>query len=117
MNTKVLLWSKQQNCFHIEPMSQLLMKNLRAFVNEKSLNDYHLIGTGTDMLLPQDRSGVGSNDSAADAARRSFAETFGQISQQTVSKNLDAQPTLKIRPGYRFNVLVDQDIVFPRAYP
>lgn len=76
-----------------------------------------LIGTGTDLLLPQDRSGIGSTDSAADAARRSFAETFGQISQQTVSKNLDVQPTLKIRPGYRFNVLVDQDIVFPRAYP
>ena len=76
-----------------------------------------LIGTGTDLLLPQDRSGIGSTDSAADAARRSFAETFGQISQQTVSKNLDVQPTLNIRPGYRFNVLVDQDIVFPRAYP
>lgn len=53
MNTKVLLWSKQQNCFHIEPMSQLLMKNLRAFVNEKSLNDYHLIGTGTDEEVRQ----------------------------------------------------------------
>ena len=76
-----------------------------------------LIGTGTDLLQPQDRSGIGATDSAADAARRSFAETFGQISQQTVSKNLDVQPTLKIRPGYRFNVLVDQDIVFPRAYP
>jgi len=76
-----------------------------------------LIGTGTDLLLPQDRSSIGSTDSASDAARRSFAETFGQISQQTVSKNLDVQPTLKIRPGYRFNVLVDQDIVFPRAYP
>lgn len=76
-----------------------------------------LIGAGTDMLMPQDRGGVGSTDTAADAARRSFAETFGQISQQTVSKNLDVQPTLKIRPGYRFNVLVDQDIVFPRAYP
>jgi len=76
-----------------------------------------LIGTGTDLLLPLDRSGIGSTDSAADAARRSFAETFGQISQQTVSKNLNVQPTLKIRPGYRFNVLVDQDIVFPRAYP
>lgn len=76
-----------------------------------------LIGAGTDVLLPQDRSGIGSTDTAADAARRSFAETFGEISQQTVSKNLDVQPTLKIRPGYRFNVLVDQDIVFPQAYP
>lgn len=75
-----------------------------------------LIGAGTDMLLPQDNSIGGSTDSAADAARRSFAETFSDISQQTVSKNLNVQPTLEIRPGYRFNVLVDQDIIFPRAY-
>ncbi|NDW07641.1 IncP-type conjugal transfer protein TrbI [Jiella pacifica] len=75
-----------------------------------------LIGAGTDMLLPQDSSSFGATDSAADAARRSFAETFGEISQQTVSKNLEIQPTLEIRPGYRFNVLVDQDIIFPGAY-
>ena len=74
-----------------------------------------LIGAGTDMLLPKD-SATTTTDSAADAARRSFAQTFGQISQQTVSKNLNVQPTLEIRPGYRFNVLVDQDIVFPKAY-
>ena len=75
-----------------------------------------LIGAGTDMLLPDDNSTATTTDSAADAARRSFAKTFGQISQQTVSKNLNVQPTLEIRPGYRFSVLVDQDIVFPRAY-
>ena len=75
-----------------------------------------LIGAGTDMLLPKDTSTATTTDSAADAARRSFAETFGQISQQTVSKNLNVQPMLEIRPGYRFNVLVDQDIVFPKAY-
>ena len=75
-----------------------------------------LIGAGTDMLLPDDNSTATTTDSAADAARRSFAETFGQLSQQTVSKNLNVQPTLEIRPGYRFNVLVDQDIVFPNAY-
>lgn len=74
-----------------------------------------LIGAGTDMLLPKD-STTTTTDSAADAARRSFAQTFGQISEQTVSKNLTVQPTLEIRPGYRFNVLVDQDIVFPKAY-
>ena len=75
-----------------------------------------LIGAGTDMLLPKDSSTATTTDNAADAARRSFAQTFGQISQQTVSKNLNVQPTLEIRPGYRFNVLVDQDIVFPKAY-
>ena len=75
-----------------------------------------LIGAGTDMLLPGDNSTSTTVDSAGDAARRSFAETFSQISEQTVSKNMNVQPTLAIRPGYRFNILVDQDIVFPNAY-
>jgi len=74
-----------------------------------------LIGAGTEMMIPQDRNAFGTSNSAEDAARRSFAETFGQMSQQTLSRNLNVQPTLKIRPGYRFNVLVDQDIVFPGA--
>lgn len=76
-----------------------------------------LIGAGTDMVLPDDNSTSTTMDSASDAARRSFAETFGQISEQTVSKNLNVQPTLEIRPGYRLNILVDQDVVFPHAYP
>jgi type IV secretion system protein VirB10 len=75
-----------------------------------------LIGAGTEMMIPQDRNSFGTANSAEDAARRSFAETFGQISEQTVEKNLNVQPTLEIRPGYQFNVLVDQDMVFPGAF-
>ncbi len=73
-----------------------------------------LIGAGTEMMLPQDNNSTGNN--AENSARESFAETFGQISEQTVSKNLDVQPTLEIRPGYQFNVVVDQDMVFPGAF-
>lgn len=76
-----------------------------------------LIGAGTEMMIPQDRNSFGIANSAEDAARRSFAETFGQMSEQTVSRNLNVQPTLEIRPGYQFNVLVDQDMVFPGAFP
>lgn len=72
-----------------------------------------LIGTGTEMMLPGDNN---TGNDAENSARESFAETFGEISEQTVSKNLDVQPTLEIRPGYQFNVLVDQDIVFPGAF-
>jgi len=75
-----------------------------------------LIGAGTEMMIPQDRNSSGTASSAEDAARRSFAESFGEFSEQTTSRNLDVQPTLEIRPGYQFNVLVDQDIVFPRAF-
>lgn len=74
-----------------------------------------LIGAGIDMSLPTDQRDRG-RDTASDAARRSFAETFGRVAERTIAKNLDVQPRLSIRPGYVFNVLVDQDIVFPGAY-
>ncbi|SIQ88039.1 type IV secretion system protein VirB10 [Rhizobium sp. RU33A] len=70
-----------------------------------------LIGTGIDLSLPQSRNAFGVSD-PSDAARRSFAETFGRLAEGSVSKGLDTQPTLTIRPGYRFNILVDQDLVF-----
>lgn len=74
-----------------------------------------LIGTGIDMAVPQS-STLATQDTASDAARRNFAETFGRVAEQTISKNLNVQPTIRIRPGYRFNVLVDQDIIFPSSY-
>jgi type IV secretion system protein VirB10 len=74
-----------------------------------------LIGTGIDMSMPQS-STLETQETASDAARRNFAESFGRVAEQTISKNLDVQPTIQIRPGYKFNVLVDQDIIFPSAY-
>ncbi|APG87196.1 IncP-type conjugal transfer protein TrbI [Sinorhizobium americanum] len=74
-----------------------------------------LIGTGIDMSMPES-STLASQDTASDAARRNFAESFGRVAEETISKNLSIQPTIRIRPGYKFNVLVDQDIVFLSAY-
>lgn len=74
-----------------------------------------VIGTGMDMSLPQG-STLAGQDNASDAARRNFAEVYGRVVERNVSKALDVQPTLQIRPGYQFNVLVDQDIAFPGVY-
>ncbi|OOO33513.1 UNVERIFIED_ORG: conjugal transfer protein TrbI [Rhizobium sophorae] len=74
-----------------------------------------LIGTGIDASLPES-STLATQETASDAARRNFAESFGRVAEQTISRNLNVQPTLEIRPGYKFNVLVDQDIVLPGAY-
>ncbi|MBB6469363.1 type IV secretion system protein VirB10 [Aminobacter lissarensis] len=71
-----------------------------------------VIGTGIDMAVPES-STLATQDTASDAARRNFAETFGRVAERAIGKNLDVQPTLRIRPGYKFNILVDQDIVFP----
>jgi len=71
-----------------------------------------IIGTGIDMSMPES-STLATQDTASDAARRNFAESFGRVAEETISKNLNVQPTVRIRPGYKFNVLVDQDIIFP----
>ncbi|WP_371349335.1 IncP-type conjugal transfer protein TrbI [Ancylobacter sp. IITR112] len=75
-----------------------------------------VIGAGIDMAVPQNNNPFDNGNSAEDAARRNFAETFGRVAERTINKNLDVQPTLEIRPGYKFNVLVDQDIIFPGIY-
>ncbi|AVH45673.1 IncP-type conjugal transfer protein TrbI [Agrobacterium tumefaciens] len=74
-----------------------------------------IIGTGIDMSMPES-STLATQETASDAARRNFAESFGRVAEQTISKNLNVQPTIRIRPGYKFNVLVDQDIIFPSSY-
>lgn len=74
-----------------------------------------LIGAGMDMALPDD-AGLSGRTSGSDAARRSFSETFGRLVEGSVSKNLNVQPTLSIRPGYQFNVLVDQDLTFSKRF-
>ncbi|MBO9101918.1 MULTISPECIES: IncP-type conjugal transfer protein TrbI [unclassified Rhizobium] len=74
-----------------------------------------LIGTGIDMAVPES-STLATQDTASDATRRNFAETFGRVADRTIQRNMDVQPTLEIRPGYKFNVLVDQDVVFPNNY-
>jgi type IV secretory pathway VirB10-like protein len=74
-----------------------------------------LIGTGIDMAVPES-STLATQDTASDAARRNFAETFGRVAERTIDRSQNVQPTLEIRPGYKFNVLVDQDIVFPGTY-
>ncbi|NEJ80374.1 conjugal transfer protein TrbI [Rhizobium leguminosarum bv. viciae] len=71
-----------------------------------------VIGTGIDMSMPES-STLATQDTASDAARRNFAESLGRVAEETISKNLNVQPTVRIRPGYKFNVLVDQDIIFP----
>lgn len=74
-----------------------------------------IIGTGIDVSMPES-STLAMQDTASDAARRNFADSFGRLAEQAISRNINVQPTVRIRPGYKFNVLVEQDLIFPRTY-
>ena len=45
-----------------------------------------------------------------------LAAQLGQATLQLLQKNLNIKPTLEIRPGYQFNVIVTKDMVFERPY-
>ncbi|PNU03766.1 conjugal transfer protein TrbI [Novosphingobium guangzhouense] len=64
-----------------------------------------LLGVGTELSL-------GSNEGdLLRAIRQSTQQSAGQAGQQIVSKNLNVQPTITIRPGWPLRVIVHKDIV------
>lgn len=52
----------------------------------------------------------------SDTMRESLASQFGTVIENVIQKNLNISPTLEIRPGYRFNVIVTKDMIFKKPY-
>ncbi len=52
----------------------------------------------------------------SDEFKMSLAEQMAQIGLAITNKNLNIKPTLEIRPGYKFNVIVTNDLVFSSSY-
>jgi type IV secretory pathway VirB10-like protein len=53
---------------------------------------------------------------ASSAISEALGQQLGQVTAQLISKNLNIAPTLEIRPGYRFNVIVTKDMTFAEPY-
>ncbi|MGH7812399.1 MAG: TrbI/VirB10 family protein [Candidatus Binataceae bacterium] len=53
---------------------------------------------------------------AGESAGSGASGEFGSVGQQMIAANLSRPPTLEIRPGYQFNVMVTEDLVFPAPY-
>lgn len=64
----------------------------------------------------QSTGGYGTQPSASSALSEALGQQLGQVTAQLIAKNLSIAPTLEIRPGYRFNVLVTKDMTFSKPY-
>lgn len=53
---------------------------------------------------------------AGDALSEALGQQLGQVTAQLIAKHLNIAPTLDIRPGYRFNVIVIRDMTFSKPY-
>lgn len=64
-----------------------------------------LLGVGTELSLGDDESDL------VRAIRQSTQQSASQAGQQIVSKQLDVQPTLRVRPGWPLRVVVHKDLI------
>ena len=53
---------------------------------------------------------------ASQTAGSAASGQFGSLGQQMMGQGLNRLPTTEIRPGYQFDVMVTQDLVFPGPY-
>jgi len=53
---------------------------------------------------------------AGSALSEALGQQLGQVTAQLVAKNMSVSPTLEIRPGFRFNVVVTKDLTFAKPY-
>lgn len=63
--------------------------------------------------LSQPQASNGENYSAQQTIAGALGQQMGQIGMQMAQKNMNIQPTLEIRPGYQFNIMVTKDILLP----
>jgi len=74
-----------------------------------------LVTTGVTMAQNPGSSGA-DRMSVGGAMSQALGLQFGQVTAQLLQKNLNVAPTLEIRSGFRFNIVVTKKIPFPGPY-
>jgi len=57
-----------------------------------------------------------NSTSMQDEMASALAAQMGQVTLSLLQKNLSIKPTLEIRPGFRFNIVVTKDVIFRGPY-
>ena len=64
----------------------------------------------------RDSGGAFGRQNAGSILSQSLGQQLGQATMRLMMRNLNIAPTLEIRPGYRFNVVVTKDMIFTKPY-
>jgi hypothetical protein len=74
------------------------------------------ISAGLQLSQSNQSNGVYATPSAGQTAAGAVGQELGNASTQMIQRNLDIAPTITIRPGTPFTVLLRGDVVLPGAY-
>jgi type IV secretion system protein VirB10 len=75
-----------------------------------------IFSAGIQLSQPQTSSNNNGVQGTGQTIGAAVGQQIGQLGVSISQKNLAIQPTIVIRQGYRFSVMVDKDVVFPGAY-
>ena len=78
-----------------------------------------LVTGGMAYAMDSANSDLGSSSngtSMQDEMTAALAAQLGQTTTTLLQKNLNIKPTLEIRPGYQFNIVVTKDLAFKQPY-
>ncbi|MCY0386741.1 conjugal transfer protein TrbI [Robbsia sp. Bb-Pol-6] len=60
--------------------------------------------------------GVNQQPTVNGELSQALGQQLGNVTAQMIAKNLNIAPTIEIRPGYRFNIVVTKDLDFTQPY-
>ena len=74
-----------------------------------------LLGAGVELAAPT-RNGDRDEDDPRSILAENAATAVAQAITQIIQREANRQPTIKVKPGYRFMIFVQRDILFPRLW-
>lgn len=84
--------------------SALLMSGITAGISYSQNTNQQVSATGY------------AAPSASQALSQALGQQLGSATAHLIEKNLNISPTIEIRPGYRFNVIVTKDLALTKPY-
>lgn len=73
------------------------------------------------MITGATEAGISDDDdddtSTAEAVNNGVTQQFAETGSTLIEKNLDVQPTITIRNGYKFNIMLNKDVVLQPYQP
>lgn len=127
-NRLLVVWQRlvfpDASTLEIEAMTGSDKSGYAGFHDQVNNHYGRLIGFGlaTSLFSSAFQISQGNNNSnngvltPSQIAATTTAQNMTQLGIDVSKRNLDIQPTIEIRPGYRFAVMINKDIIFPKTY-
>jgi len=76
-------------------------------------NAFMLSLFSSGIQLSQPRTPAGGTYDSQQIMAAEIGRQLGELGEEVARRNLNIQPTLEIRPGYMFNIMVTKDMILP----